>query len=95
MKKAVWICIEKAEGNYAAYAPEVLGCVTTGRTIEETKESMLEALKFHLEGMLEDGDTLENITGRFPSEQTLENYGDDYWTLVQVQVVSPGAAVGV
>ncbi len=31
------IIIEKAESNYAAYSPDVPGCVATGKTIQEVK----------------------------------------------------------
>lgn len=30
------IVIEKAENNYAAYAPDVPGCAATGATLEES-----------------------------------------------------------
>lgn len=30
------VVIEKAEANYAAYVPDLPGCVATGKTIEET-----------------------------------------------------------
>lgn len=49
------IVIEKAEGNYAAYVPDLLGCVATGETIEETEREIREAIEFHLRGMREDG----------------------------------------
>lgn len=49
------IVIEKAEGNYSAYVPDLPGCVATGETVEETEGSMREAIEFHLEGMREDG----------------------------------------
>jgi predicted RNase H-like HicB family nuclease len=49
------IVIEKAENNYAAYVPDLLGCVATGRTIEETERQIREAIEIHLRGMLEDG----------------------------------------
>ena len=49
------IVIEKAENNYAAYVPDLLGCVATGRTIEETEREIREAIEIHLRGMLEDG----------------------------------------
>jgi predicted RNase H-like HicB family nuclease len=29
------IIIEKAENNYSAYVPDLPGCVTTGKTLEE------------------------------------------------------------
>lgn len=49
------IVIEKGEGNYAAYVPALPGCVTTGRTIEETEQQIREAIEFHIRGLREDG----------------------------------------
>ena len=49
------IVIEKAEDNYAAYVPDLLGCVATGKTIEETEQQIREAIEIHLRGMREDG----------------------------------------
>ena len=49
------IVIEKTEENYSAYAPDLPGCVATGATPEETEANMREAIRFHIEGLLEDG----------------------------------------
>jgi predicted RNase H-like HicB family nuclease len=49
------IVIEKAQGNYSAYVPDLPGCVTTGTTIEEVENNMKEAIMFHLEGLQEEG----------------------------------------
>jgi len=49
------IVIEKAEGNYSAYVPDLPGCVATGASIEETERSIREAIEFHLEGLRADG----------------------------------------
>ena len=49
------IVIEKAENNYAAYVPDLPGCVATGETVEETEREIREAIEFHLRGMREDG----------------------------------------
>jgi predicted RNase H-like HicB family nuclease len=49
------IVIEKAEGNYSAYVPDLPGCVATGATVAETEAEIREAVAFHLEGMREDG----------------------------------------
>ena len=49
------IVIEKAENNYAAYVPDLPGCVATGQTIEETEQQIREAVDLHLRGMREDG----------------------------------------
>ncbi|PSO79454.1 MAG: hypothetical protein BRC44_08535 [Cyanobacteria bacterium QS_4_48_99] len=49
------IVIEKAEGDYSAYAPNLPGCVTTGATIKEVEQNMKEAITLHLEGVREEG----------------------------------------
>lgn len=49
------VVIEKAESNYAAYVPDLPGCVATGTTVEETERLLREAITLHLEGMREDG----------------------------------------
>jgi predicted RNase H-like HicB family nuclease len=49
------IVIEKAEGNYSAYVPDLPGCVATGTTVAEVESEIREAIAFHLEGMREDG----------------------------------------
>jgi predicted RNase H-like HicB family nuclease len=58
------IVIEKAEGNYAAYAPDLLGCVATGNTEEEVEAQIREAIEFHLQGMREDGLPIPEPTSR-------------------------------
>lgn len=52
------IIIEKAANNFSAYCPDLPGCIAVGDTIEETKQNMREAIAFHLEGIIEDGDPI-------------------------------------
>lgn len=52
------IVIEKADNNYAAYVPDLPGCVATGQTLEETEKEIREAIDLHLRGMREDGLTI-------------------------------------
>lgn len=47
--------IEKGERNFSAYVPDLPGCVATGKTLEEVKRRMSEAVELHLRGMREDG----------------------------------------
>ena len=49
------VVIEKAEGNYSAYVPDLPGCVATGTTVAEVEAEIREAIEFHLDGMREDG----------------------------------------
>jgi predicted RNase H-like HicB family nuclease len=48
------IIIEKGEGNYSAYCPDLPGVVAAGETEEETVVLMKEAIEFHLEGLKEE-----------------------------------------
>jgi uncharacterized DUF497 family protein/predicted RNase H-like HicB family nuclease len=48
MKYAV--VIEKAEGNFSAYVPDLPGCVATGATVEEVESEIRDAIGFHIEG---------------------------------------------
>jgi len=49
------IVIEKAQGNFSAYVPDLPGCVATGAKIDEIELQIREAIEFHLDGMREDG----------------------------------------
>ncbi len=49
------IVIEKTDTNFAAYVPDLPGCIATGATVEETEQSIQAAIKFHLDGLREDG----------------------------------------
>jgi predicted RNase H-like HicB family nuclease len=49
------IVLEKTEHNYSAYVPDLPGCVATGASLQDTENLIREAIKFHIEGLLEDG----------------------------------------
>ena len=49
------IVIEKAEGNFSAYVPDLPGCVATGADVAEVEAQIREAIAFHLDGLREDG----------------------------------------
>jgi predicted RNase H-like HicB family nuclease len=49
------IVIEKAASNYAAYVPDLPGCVATGTTRDETERLLREAIELHIEGLTQDG----------------------------------------
>jgi predicted RNase H-like HicB family nuclease len=48
------VVIEKANGNYSAYSPDLPGCVATGATREEVEKNMHKAIEMHVKGLLED-----------------------------------------
>lgn len=49
------IVIEKAEGNYSAYGPDLPSCVAIGATVAEVEVELHEAIVFHVERLRKDG----------------------------------------
>lgn len=49
------VIIERAPENYAAYVPDLPGCIATGDTREEVTRNIREAVEMHLETMREEG----------------------------------------
>ncbi|HVJ24033.1 MAG TPA: type II toxin-antitoxin system HicB family antitoxin [Burkholderiales bacterium] len=58
------VVIEKGQGNYSAYVPDLPGCVAVGDTLAETQREIREAIEFHLEGLRADGLPVPEPTSR-------------------------------
>ena len=63
------VILEDARLNWVGYAPDLPGCIVTGRTMEETLVRLREAIQLHLELMREDGDDMPSA---FSGEFTLD-----------------------
>ena len=50
--------IGKTGNGYAAHLPDLPGCIAAADTFEETRNLIEEAANFHVEGMIEDGETI-------------------------------------
>ncbi len=49
------VVIEKAKSNYSAYVPDLPGCIATGKTRATVERRIREAIRFHIDGLREDG----------------------------------------
>ena len=49
------VIYENAGTNYSAYVPDLPGCVTTGKTLEETERLIAEAIELYIEELRADG----------------------------------------
>jgi predicted RNase H-like HicB family nuclease len=49
------VIFERAENNWAAYVPDLPGCISTGKTLEETERNICEAIQGHLKTMRDFG----------------------------------------
>ena len=48
------VVVERADGNYSAYSPDLPGCIATGETREEVEQNMHSAIEMHVRGLIED-----------------------------------------
>lgn len=46
------------DSDYGVSFPDFPGCITAGKTLDEASRLASEALALHIEGMIEDGDTV-------------------------------------
>ena len=52
------VVIERAPRNYAAWVPDLPGCVATAENREDVLEEIREAIGFHIESMHEHGEPI-------------------------------------
>jgi predicted RNase H-like HicB family nuclease len=52
------VVYEQTSRNWAAYVPELPGCVATGRTRPEVERLIREAIALHLEAMRASGEAI-------------------------------------
>ena len=52
------VVLEKGATSYGAYVPDLPGCVAAAETREEVLTLIREAIEFHLEGMVQDGEPI-------------------------------------
>jgi predicted RNase H-like HicB family nuclease len=87
------VIIEKGENNYSAYSPDISGCVATGKSVEETLENMRQALVFHFEGMLENGEEIPAPKSlNYYVENTDQISSDDILAHVDLEIPTPAFA---
>jgi predicted RNase H-like HicB family nuclease/predicted RNA binding protein YcfA (HicA-like mRNA interferase family) len=55
-ESTLYVIFEQAEHNWAAYVPDLPGCITTGRTLEEAEQNIQEAVRGHLATLREFGE---------------------------------------
>lgn len=56
------VLFEQAENNWAAYVPDLPGCMTTGETLDQTEVNIREAIEGHLRTLREFGDPVPEPT---------------------------------
>ena len=52
------VIVEKDQDGYFVFCPELQGCYTQGDTYEEAMENIKDAIRLHIEDMLESGEDI-------------------------------------
>lgn len=81
--RKITVNVELTDNNYGCYIDILPGCVATGKTFDELKHNMQEAVEFHLEGSREDGDLINSafdndnyeLVYKFDAQSLLQHYG--------------------
>ena len=83
MSNYIAIIHKDPKSDFGVSFPDLPGCISAGRTIDEAKEMAQEALALHIQGMLEDGEEV-------PTPSSLEDVMADpeYSDAVAFLVVS-------
>ena len=79
--KSIIVTVEISENNYSAYLESLPGCVTTGKSMDELKANMQEAIEGHIEISRKHGDKIPaefegeyRLSFRFDAECLLTHY---------------------
>jgi predicted RNase H-like HicB family nuclease len=58
------VIFERAGDNYSAYVPDLPGCITTGKTLDETAQNIKEAISLYIDTLLDDGQPIPEPTAQ-------------------------------
>lgn len=86
----VVIIHKEKDSSYGVSFPDFPGCISYGDTLEEARANAIEALTFHMEGMIEDGEQI-------PAPSSLDDIADELEgaTAIIINVDLPGKTVRV
>jgi predicted RNase H-like HicB family nuclease len=74
MTKNYLVVFGKCTGsNFSGHAPDVPGCISAGDSLEEMRSMMREALEFHFEGLVAEGESIPE-----PKTQNVEFKPEDF-----------------
>ncbi len=81
------VAIHKDEGSvFGVSVPDVPGCFSYGDTVEDALKNAQEAVIFHVEGLLEDGEFDSLTPSSIEDLQDSNEYPDALWALVDVDL---------
>lgn len=72
-----------ADSDYGVTVPDLPGCFTAGRTLDEALAMAKEAIELHLEGLIEEGEVLPR-PGTIEQHKEAPDYTGGTWAVVSI-----------
>ena len=93
MRQYIALIHKDVDSDFGVSFPDLPGCVTAGATLDEARAMASEALAFHLEGLVEDGEAIPEPSSLEAIMSDLDNR-DGVAILVDAPT-APGKAVRI
>jgi predicted RNase H-like HicB family nuclease len=88
MSHYIGIVRKDANSDFGISFPDFPGCITAGRTLDEAIAMAAKALALHIEGMVEDGEAIPDVSS---AEAVMADPDNRDGTIAFVQAVFPAA----
>ena len=93
MKRRYLVIYECAGKNFSGYAPDVPGCIATGKTLAKMRSTLKDALESHLQWMHDDGDSIPKaspaVTVELEDDPEFPNPSGYYLVVEKLEVLLP------
>ena len=88
------VFFEQGDTNYSAYVPDLPVCIAVGDTLEETRQEISEAIKFHIACLQEDREVVPKPTSKLP-DQTPSGISAEFVNVEvsEAQITLPTSAI--
>ncbi len=71
------------DSDYGVTVPDLPGCFSAGKTVDEALAMVREAIELHLEGLIDDGQPVP-VAGRIEARQARREFRGGIWAVVEV-----------
>ena len=91
-KRYLVVYAKLPNSNFAGMSPVVVGCVSTGRDLETMRAMMSEALAFHIEGIVEYGESVPEPNTTSVNFTDEDFQGAEYFVVEHLEILVPQVA---
>src|SRR5258708_2958161 len=89
MRRYIALLDRDATGGYGVAFPDFPGCVSAGSTLAAAADQAAQALRFHVEGLIEDGDAIPQPRSAEELKEAMPDWFEGVSTMVLVPLLPP------